>query len=44
MFIRVNWEDGMDVNLTHGNHVSLKWRMEKKKEKEFYQMENVISS
>ena len=24
------WEDGMNVNVTHGNHVSLKWRMKKK--------------
>ena len=25
------WEDGMNVKVTHGNHVSLKWRMKKKR-------------
>ena len=33
------WEGGMDVKVIHGNHVSLKWRMKKKKEREFYQIE-----
>ena len=27
---RATWEDGMNVKVTHGNDVSLKWRMKKK--------------